>query len=78
MFFLKAYMVNDEITLQGFYMITKLNEQQSKSVIGGNNYYFKCWTSKGKEYWDTQPNNAGCTDSRTGQTVKGSAPQRKK
>lgn len=59
-------------------MFKTLNSTDSKAIVGGNNYYFKCWTSKGKEYWDTQANNHGCIDSRTGNRVVGSKPQPKK
>lgn len=63
-------------------MIKQLNEQAAQNTLGGggnaDGYYYKCWNSKGGVYWDYQPNNAGCVDSRTGQTVRGSAPQRAK
>lgn len=59
-------------------MIVILTQQESQKVIGGNNYIYKCWTSKGQEYWDTEPNTAGCTNTKTGAWETGKKKQRNK
>lgn len=58
-------------------MYTVISTQEAKKVIGGNPYIWKCWDKKGNEYWDTQPNTAGCQNSSTGEWKTGRKSQRK-
>ncbi|TMU73965.1 hypothetical protein FGA82_22110 [Pseudomonas fluorescens] len=47
-------------------MFSKIAMHKAEQVVGGNPYIYKCYTAQGTEYWDTKPNSAGCTNSRTG------------
>ncbi|MFK0380225.1 hypothetical protein [Pandoraea sp. NPDC090278] len=59
---------------------------EAANVVGGiisfdsnkqSDYIYKCWDTAGTLYWDTKPNKAGCVNSNTGKTEKGSTAQRK-
>jgi hypothetical protein len=53
-------------------MFKQIVMQEAQLVVGGNGYIYKCWDKQGKEYWDNKPNSAGCTNTQTGRTEKGS------
>ncbi|MGL4754940.1 MAG: hypothetical protein ACRCXB_21425 [Aeromonadaceae bacterium] len=58
-------------------MYKTLTSQESRTVVGGNGYIYRCWDTKGKVYWDRRPNSAGCVNTVTGKTEKDSKnPQR--
>lgn len=58
-------------------MFTVLSLQEAKEITGGNPYIWQCWDTKGNEYWDTEPNSAGCKNSVTGEWKTGTKKQRK-
>lgn len=59
-------------------MYKLVDSNESRSVVGGNGYIYRCWDRKGKEYWDRRPNSAGCINTVTGKMEKDSKnPQRK-
>ncbi len=53
-------------------MFQKISMQDAQKVVGGNPYIYKCYDTRGNEYWDTKPNSAGCLNTLTGQWEKGS------
>lgn len=57
-------------------MYNVLSNDESSKIIGGNPYIYKCWDTKGKEYWDTQPSRAGCENTKTGAWETGKKKQR--
>jgi len=66
---------------------TTLSQGQARQIVGGASvnfgptpksaYIYKCWDTDGDVYWTDVPNDKGCYNSKTGQTEKGSAKQRK-
>lgn len=67
--------------------LVPLSHAQARLIVGGASvsfgptpqsaFIYKCWDTKGKEYWSDEANKAGCYNSKTGKTVKGNASQRK-
>lgn len=47
-------------------MFKVMTTNETRNVIGGNNYIYKCTRGNGSEYWATQPSDKGCLNSQTG------------
>ncbi|QGY32145.1 hypothetical protein [Pantoea cypripedii] len=59
-------------------MYSVLSQLQAQEITGGNDLIYKCWDSRGNEYWSSIPNSEGCLNSQTGQMEYGTSGQPKK